>query len=247
MRTGYIYKIWCRDVNVKDHYIGSTMDMKNRKSTHKGSCNNTNDRSYNSNVYQFIRNTGGWTNWRMDLIEELQFNTRAELNRREGEIIKSTGATLNKNTAGRTHDEYYQANKDMISEKGKQHYEEHKDERKQYYEEHKEDAKKYHEENRDYILNRKKKWYRANRDERLLKSKLYNEAHTEQIRARREANKEDTRIKFKEYYEKNEHRRRERIECLCGKSYQKKRRSDHFKSKRHIKLYENGLYEYINS
>ena len=60
-----IYKIVCKDTNIKNVYIGSTRSFKHRKSQHKHCCNNETDKQYNKNLYKFIRHNGGWYYWSM--------------------------------------------------------------------------------------------------------------------------------------------------------------------------------------
>jgi predicted GIY-YIG superfamily endonuclease len=42
---GLIYKICCNDENIKDIYIGSTVDFKRRKGRHKCNCYNEKTRN----------------------------------------------------------------------------------------------------------------------------------------------------------------------------------------------------------
>ena len=61
-----IYKICCKDLSVKDVYVGSTTNFVQRcqrRRDHKAVCNNEKGRDYNYYVYQFIRENGGWDNW----------------------------------------------------------------------------------------------------------------------------------------------------------------------------------------
>jgi len=39
-----IYKIVCKDVNIKDCYVGSTTNFNRRKQEHKYNCNNVNSK-----------------------------------------------------------------------------------------------------------------------------------------------------------------------------------------------------------
>ena len=66
-----IYKICCNDITITDCYVGHTTNFSQRKSQHKSSCNNENSEQYNSFVYKFIRENGGWDNWNMIEIERL--------------------------------------------------------------------------------------------------------------------------------------------------------------------------------
>jgi len=162
MTIGYIYRIWCLDTDIKDEYIGSTTNIRQRRCKHKSACNNSNDKSHNFRVYQFIRSHGGWPNWRVDSVEEVVFENKHELKRREGVVIQARGATLNVQVAGRTPRESLKASN--------------------------------------------KRYYTTNREAINM-----------------------------------------RYECLCGSIYTHSNRSIHFKTAKHIKNYERGLYDYINS
>jgi hypothetical protein len=96
IKVGYLYQLVCNDLSITDTYIGSTICFKQRKSHHKRSCCNINAQNYNANVYQFIRNNGGWNNWRMILIETYSCSNRLELEKRERFWIETMKSTLNK-------------------------------------------------------------------------------------------------------------------------------------------------------
>ena len=70
-KTGIIYKLVSRDINVPELYVGSTCSFRARKAQHKKRCNNENDKKYKYNVYQYIRANGGWDLFDMIQIEEL--------------------------------------------------------------------------------------------------------------------------------------------------------------------------------
>ena len=59
-----IYKIYCKDDNIKELYIGHTTNFIQRKYSHKIACNNLNN---TQKIYNIIRSNGGWENW--DMIE----------------------------------------------------------------------------------------------------------------------------------------------------------------------------------
>ena len=79
---------------------------------------------------------------KIELIEFCQCETKDELLRREGQIIKNTDC-VNRCVAGRTDREYYEDNYDFIKLLQKQYYNNHKEKikeyKKQYYENHKKD------------------------------------------------------------------------------------------------------------
>jgi len=65
-----MYKIVCNDLNVKECYVGHTINMTKRKCCHKSACNNEKNRHHNLKIYQIIRQNGGWSNWSMILVEK---------------------------------------------------------------------------------------------------------------------------------------------------------------------------------
>ncbi len=122
--NGCVYKLCCRNVDVKEIYIGSTCSFKARKCQHKGCCNNENNRDYNLYVYQFIRDNGGFINFDMIEIEKYKATDKKDLEKRERHYIETLGSVLNKIIPTRTDKEYYIDNKEGIKEKNKEYYQE---------------------------------------------------------------------------------------------------------------------------
>ena len=83
-----IYKLSCKDEFVSEYYIGSTVNFKKRIYTHKTSCNNK-GKSY---LYWFIRDNGGWDNWKMEIIKEVEKDKLKEI---EKEFILRLEPELN--------------------------------------------------------------------------------------------------------------------------------------------------------
>jgi hypothetical protein len=121
IQTGFIYKLCCRDVTVKEVYVGSTKNLRVRKNKHKSNCNNQNSKKYNFNVYQFIRANGGFGNWNLIQVEEVEYTTKHQLRARERFFFELLNATLNKQVPNRTHLEYgakyREENRDEINAK----------------------------------------------------------------------------------------------------------------------------------
>jgi hypothetical protein len=97
-----IYKIVCRDVDVKDAYIGSTTAFINRKSQHKSSAKLKEKipkvdghRECDKKLYTFIVNNGGWTNFDMIMIEQYQCKNNLEKLARERYWIEQMKPSLN--------------------------------------------------------------------------------------------------------------------------------------------------------
>ncbi len=106
-----IYKICCKDVSVKDLYVGSTTDVVKRRYNHKNSCLNEKDTNFNLAVYVFIRDYGGWLNWELVVVEAFSCKTSEEQRTRERFWLESLGATLNSYNPIRTREDVVFENK----------------------------------------------------------------------------------------------------------------------------------------
>ena len=110
-----MYKIVCKDLNIKDCYVGHTVNYIKRKSSHKTSCNNQNYKEYNYNVYKFIRENGGWQNWDIIEIKKYPCNDKREAEAEERRLYEELNANLNNNRPCITENE----KKKQIKEKQK--------------------------------------------------------------------------------------------------------------------------------
>ena len=154
---GFIYKLCCLDVNIKDIYVGSSTNFKQRKSLHKNCCNNEKSKEYNHYKYKFIRDNGGWDNWTMIELYKYPCNDKRELECEENRVMNELQSHLNSHKAYRTEEErleykkkYREDHKDILSEYKKKYRKDNKEEindyEKKYYEDHKEIIKMKHKE-----------------------------------------------------------------------------------------------------
>ena len=74
-KIGIIYKLVSTDINIKEIYVGSTINFRTRKFDHKKACNNENVKALNFNVYKYIRANGGWDMFVMIQLEEVKHDT----------------------------------------------------------------------------------------------------------------------------------------------------------------------------
>jgi hypothetical protein len=176
------YKFTCLNDDIKSCYVGSTANFKDRRIKHKSACNNENDKAYNYNIYKMIRENGGWDNWSMIVIEEIQDLTLTQARMKEEEHRIKLKADMNSCLAYLSEEarikrdkefrkEYYEKNREKEIQKSKQYQQEHKEEIKQR-------AKKYYEENKEKIRQNRKEYekiYRENNKEKiaLAKKKCY--------------------------------------------------------------------------
>lgn len=151
-----IYKLCCKNSNITDIYIGSTTNFKMRKYQHKSIYNNVNSKEYNQYKYQFIRTNGGFENFDMILIENVNVDNKRDLEKIERDYIDKLKPSLN-------------SVKSYIT----------KDEKKQYKDEYK---KEWYEKNKTEI-NEQSKIYREENKEKIKKqSKIYREENREKIK-----------------------------------------------------------------
>lgn len=138
-----IYKLVCNDENIADCYVGHTTDFTKRKSNHKSISMDCKHKSYNSGLYQFIRNNGGFINWTMVEIEKYPCKDAIEACSRERHYIEVLQASLNKNRPVVTSEErlisdreycrkYFMNNKEYFRNYHKTHYEDKKEQMKEY-------------------------------------------------------------------------------------------------------------------
>ena len=156
-----IYKLCCKNTEIKDIYIGSTTNFTRRKYEHKSHCNNINSKSHTQYKYQFIRDNGGWDNWDMILIKKVNCNDKLELRKKEREYIEKFNSSLNKSIPTRTKKEYQQ-----------KYREENKEELKDKYN-YSEKRRIHYQKNKERILNKTKEYYENNKEKMIEKGKIY--------------------------------------------------------------------------
>ena len=131
-----IYKLWSPQGTEDEIYIGSTCnELYKRKNQHKKKANNCKSKIL-FEKYDDIR---------IEVIEEYPCNSKTELEKREGEFIRNNKC-LNKIIIGRTSQEYYQENKEKITEYQKEYYHNNKEQLK-------EKQKEYTNNNKEYFNN----------------------------------------------------------------------------------------------
>ena len=90
-----IYKITCKDTEIKDVYVGHTTNFVQRKHAHKQGCINPKSSNYDCKLYNTIREKGGWTNWRMEILNFFNCFDHYEARQKEQEYFISLNANLN--------------------------------------------------------------------------------------------------------------------------------------------------------
>ena len=102
MVTFIIYKIYCDSLS--DIYIGSTNNLNRRIVDHKKDCYNKNVAKYNNKLYTFIRDKGGFDNWKFEILETLE-SSNEERKKKEQYYINKLNPSLNTYRAYRSIDD----------------------------------------------------------------------------------------------------------------------------------------------
>lgn len=93
------YRIYCKNPDVVDSYIGSTNNLKQRVREHQSRCMNSTDPAYTRPLYTAIRANGGLSNWEFEEIERVECATCDEMRHIEQDFVYIHGANLNKDRA----------------------------------------------------------------------------------------------------------------------------------------------------
>jgi len=81
-----IYKIYHPD-SPDIFYIGSTKKFGSRKSNHKKNCVNRVSKKYHYPLYKYIRELGGWDNFKIEIYLKYPCKTKMEGLLKEQEVI----------------------------------------------------------------------------------------------------------------------------------------------------------------
>lgn len=90
-----IYKICCKNPEIKDLYVGHTTNFVQRKYAHKQNCNNIKSPCYNLKLYKTIRDNGNWDNWEMSIVQFYNCKDLLDARQKEQEHFITLNATLN--------------------------------------------------------------------------------------------------------------------------------------------------------
>ena len=130
----YIYKIVCLDPNIDDFYIGSTVNLNIRCQAHIKTGLNKKNLHYHYKLYTFIRDSGGYENWEMQVIKLYKCETKRELVKEEQKYIDELKPSLNTDNAYSTEEynkeikkKWQQDNREKQNERAKKRYQDNKE------------------------------------------------------------------------------------------------------------------------
>ena len=186
-------------------YVGSTKDLKKRLQRHKSNCCCETSRFHHFKVYQSIRKVG-WDKIGIMIIDKVIYNSEDEALDMETKYMLMFDAKLNSRYPKRTKEEYYEANKEKISERDRRYRESNSEMVR-------EKKKKYYDENRSKVLKQKQEYYESNKANILEKTKEARKQHYDK-----------TKVKILE-------KMKEKIPCeICNKCLRKDGMKRHMKS-----------------
>ena len=177
-----IYKICCKDENIKELYIGHTTNFKRRKWQHKSDCNNEKKRSHSLLLYQFIRANGGWDNWNVVKLYDHPCDSRTEACTEERKCMEKFKCKLNINNSYLTDEERIENKKEcdkLYNEKNKEKIKEYNEKNK---EKRKHRSKEYRVNNLEKLKNQTKEYYQNNKDRLVQYANEYHHNNREKIR-----------------------------------------------------------------
>jgi len=168
----FIYKIVCLDPNIDDIYIGSTISLTTRCLSHMRNTINKTHKIYHRKFYTFIRDSGGYENWEMQVIKQFKCETRKELLKEEQKYIDELKPSLNTGTAFTTEEEkekqvkkWYQDNKEKLIKKSRKWHQDNKEKQNA-------KAKIYRQDNKEKMKELNYKWYQENKERQKEKAKV---------------------------------------------------------------------------
>ena len=133
---GWVYKLYCKDLAIKEIYVGSSIDINARIRSHKNASHNPNNGDYNLKVYKFIRDNGGYDAWIYEILEECDVENKKDLVLNyERKYQLELDPQLNVRVEGRTDQEWRKDNKERNAILNKKYREENKDKLDKYYKE----------------------------------------------------------------------------------------------------------------
>ena len=182
-------KLYCIRNKINDDiYIGSTcQSLSQRMAQHRRDMT----ARQHLKLYTTMKELGR-ENFYIELLEECPCENLNQLLRREGELIREHKSALNSLISGRTEKEYFQDNREKISDKSKEYYEHNKD-----------TVKEKYVENRDKILEYKKQYAETHKETIKNRNMLYYQDNSDKIKHQKKRNTTKTTKKENKHDHEN--------------------------------------------
>ena len=205
--NGCIYRIYCKDNNIKDEYNGSTKNLEERLDCHIRRCNNNTNSlnpSFHSPLYIFMRQHGGIDNWIIEKLYDYPCNSEEELTDEEDRYVRNNpNATLQGKKVKLTEQEKNNYNKDryaLLPQEKKDEYYAAKQKKRQ--------------DNKEYV-NKLQRENRANRSEEKKEADKIKAQEKHKNKMENETEQEK-----KERLKKKSEKNKSRVNCpYCNKEF----------------------------
>ncbi len=182
-----IYAIVCKDIKIEEVYVGSTNNLEHRIEVHKFRCNDKCNNNYNLKVYKFIRDNGGFDNFKFIVLEHYR-GEEEDLRQLEQNFIDTFPKELilnSKRAFGKDYERYKEQkkkykedNKEKVKENSKEYYKNNKEEINK-------KAKNYYQNNKEDIKQKVSEWGKDNKDKVLGYKTKYREKNKEELNKKR--------------------------------------------------------------
>ena len=236
-KNSVIYRIYCKNPDITECYIGSTKCFEDRFYTHKSACNTKHNKIHNLYLYQFIRENGGWNNFDREILEYYPCKDEEELKLKEQEYISKFKPTLNTNNAYTSEEvkkEQIQKSRKKYRETGKA-----KEKERKYTEKLMNDPEKYQKK-----LKNKSEWGKKPKFCEVCNLSTTNNMWYSHKKSKEHLNnlKDKSLIKYDEYNQilekvekqKEKNKSDEKYCEFCNKTIKKNHWSEHKNTKTHI-------------
>jgi hypothetical protein len=223
-------KIYCiRSHQTDDIYIGSTTQpLSVRMAGHRRHYKHWKEgKMHYVTSFQLLE----YDDCYIELIEEYPCDSKMELERREGQLIREMDC-VNKCIVGRTQKEYAEEHKERRLQQSKEWREANREKLKQY-------QKQYQQDNKEHIAQQSKEWREANREKLKQYQKQYHQANKEQILHQKKQYYEDNREKITQ-------RMKEKLTCECGGVHSRMHKARHERSKKHQEYISNKIIDTVD-
>ena len=159
-----IYKITCKDPNIKEEYVGSTNNFEARQKKHVRDCS-----KMGTKLYKFVRSHGGFANFDFIQIDEIKCynDDPTEARIKEREYCDMLNSTLNSNKPimydgeKQIYKKAYQQKdetKELVRKKKQIHNEKNKEKEKIYYQLQKEKKKIYYQLHKEELKQKREEY-----------------------------------------------------------------------------------------
>ena len=206
-KQGKIYMIW--SPNTDKVYIGSTVQPLHKR-FHEHKRRLTGQKSYRT-AHEVLL---ACSDARIELIEDYPCATKAELNRREGQIMRGYDKRVNQIIAGRTDAEYRADNREKLAAQRREYNAKNKEQiaarARERYQQNREQIAAYRQRNKEQIAAQKREYNAKNKERIAAYLKEYQAKNRERLAAQQKEYRQTPEVKARRIAQAREYRQRKK-------------------------------------